>query len=188
MLEALLTSTALVATAEIGDKTQLLSFALAARLKRPGPIILGILIATLANHALAATVGVWAAQFVSPDWQRWIVGIAFIVFGCWALIPDDSTPGYAPSDAGVFLTTLLAFFIAEMGDKTQLATIALAARYQDLIAVTLGTTLGMMIANVPAVLVGERLARHGAFRYVRFVAAALFIATGVLTLTTSPFS
>jgi Ca2+/H+ antiporter, TMEM165/GDT1 family len=182
MLEAFFSATALVAVAEIGDKTQLLSFALAARFKRPLPIVLGILVATLANHALAASLGVWAAQYLTPDWQRWIVGGAFIVFGLWALIPDDPATGYAPSSAGVFFTTLVAFFIAEMGDKTQLATIALAAQHQSLIIVTLGTTLGMMIANVPAVLVGERLARHPLFRYVRFVAAALFIATGLWVL------
>jgi putative Ca2+/H+ antiporter (TMEM165/GDT1 family) len=181
-MEAFLTSTALVALAEIGDKTQLLSFALAARLGRPVAISLGILVATIVNHALAATVGVWIASYLQPEWIRWGAGIAFIVFGLWALVPDEAPEGHAPSGASVFLTTVVAFFIAEMGDKTQLATVALGARFAEPVAVTLGTTLGMMIANVPAVFLGRKLAERLDFRRIRWASAALFVATGVLTL------
>jgi putative Ca2+/H+ antiporter (TMEM165/GDT1 family) len=173
----------LVALAEIGDKTQLLSFVLAARLRKPGAIIAGIFVATVANHALAGTVGVWLAQQADPRWLPWITGIAFIVFGLWTLKPDslDNDPALRP--AGAFVTTTVAFFIAEMGDKTQFATIALGAQFQEaLVAVVMGTTFGMMLANVPAVLVGEALAHRLPMRTIRWMAAGGFVLTGVLVL------
>jgi putative Ca2+/H+ antiporter (TMEM165/GDT1 family) len=181
-LHALAICTALVALAEMGDKTQLLSFVLAAKLKRPWPIIAGIFVATLANHFLAGTVGAWLASLVSPQTLTWIVAIAFFVFGVWALVPDkfDDTREY--SGRSVFLTTLVAFFFVEMGDKTQLATVALAARFDSLAAVVAGTTLGMMVANAPAVWLGERLAHKVNMTVMRWIAAALFIVMGVLTL------
>jgi putative Ca2+/H+ antiporter (TMEM165/GDT1 family) len=172
----------LVTVAEIGDKTQLLSFALAARLRQPVPIILGILVATLANHALAGSAGVWLASFLSPEAQRWITAAAFFAFAAWALVPDKlDAPAEMPA-RGAFVTAAVAFFIAEMGDKTQLATIALGARYEALVAVVLGTTLGMMIANVPAVLVGEKLASRIDMKLVRRIAAATFLLTGIAAL------
>ena len=181
-MEALILSTALVALAEMGDKTQLLSFVLAAKLKRPWPIVAGIFVATLANHALAGTVGAWLATLVAPQTLTWIVAVSFFVFGLWALVPDrlDGTREY--SRGSVFLTTLLAFFVVEMGDKTQLATVALAARYEPLAAVVAGTTLGMMIANAPAVWLGERLAQRVNMKAMRWLAAGLFVLMGVLTL------
>ena len=180
-LGAFATSTILVAVAEIGDKTQLLSFALAARYHDRMPIIWGILVATLTNHALAGTVGVLAAQLLSPGVTMWVVGASFIAFGIWALFPDKLDHG-PRSLRGVFITTLVAFFLAEMGDKTQFATIGLGARYGMPVTVTLGTTLGMMIANVPAVLLGARLAQGLPLSAMRFAAAALFMATGAATL------
>jgi putative Ca2+/H+ antiporter (TMEM165/GDT1 family) len=181
-VEALLLSTTVVALAEMGDKTQLLSFVLAAKLKRRGPIILGILVATLANHFLAGTVGVWLARLVAPEMLRWIVGLSFFVFALWALKPDSLESDRPLRGTGVFLTTLIVFFLVEMGDKTQLATVALAARYDALVVVVLGTTLGMMIANVPAVWVGEALTRRVDMKVMRRVAAALFVVLGVLAL------
>ncbi len=182
-MEALLTSTLLVALAEIGDKTQLLSFVLAARLRKPGAIIAGIFVATIANHALAGSVGVWLAQLADPRWLPWITGIAFIVFGLWTLKPDSLDDEPEVGTAGAFVTTTIAFFIAEMGDKTQFATIALGAQFQGaLVAVVIGTTLGMMLANVPAVLVGEALAHKLPMQKIRWVAAAGFVLTGVVTL------
>jgi putative Ca2+/H+ antiporter (TMEM165/GDT1 family) len=181
-LEALLTSIALVALAEIGDKTQLLSFVLAAKLRRPWAILAGILVATLANHALAGSVGVWLASLVAPSTLNWVVGIAFIAFGLWTLKPDTLEGDPRMLGAGAFATTTVAFFLAEMGDKTQLATVALAARYDALPMVVLGTTLGMMVANVPAVVVGETLAHRLPMRIVRWVAAALFVAVGIASL------
>ena len=175
------TSTLLVAVAEIGDKTQLLSFALAARYRRHGPIIWGILVATLVNHALAGTLGVLIAQWLSPRATVWLVGLSFLAFAVWALFPDRLDQG-PQSRGGIFVTTLIAFFIAEMGDKTQLATVGLGARFGMPVVVTLGTTLGMMIANVPAVLFGNRLADRFALGTMRFAAAALFAATGLATL------
>lgn len=166
----------------MGDKTQLLSFVLAARLKKPWPIIAGILVATLANHALAGTVGAWLASLVAPETLKWIVAIAFFVFGAWALVPDKFDEGREYSGRGVFLTTLVAFFFVEMGDKTQLATVALAARYDALAAVVAGTTLGMMVANAPAVWLGERLAQRVNMKVMRWIAAALFVVMGALTL------
>lgn len=185
-MEAFLTSTLLVAIAEIGDKTQLLSFVLAARLRKPGAIILGILAATLANHLLAASVGLWLSQFI-PAWLLpWLTGLLFVGCGLWALHPDSLDDGPKLHRAGVFVTTLIVFFIAEMGDKTQLATVALAARFDALIVVTLGTTLGMMLANIPAVLIGEALAQKLPLGKIRIAAAAIFIVTGLLAIFGAP--
>jgi len=181
-LEALLVSTTIVAIAEIGDKTQLLSFVLAAKFKQKWPIIWGILFATIANHFLAGYVGVWLANLMSPEVLRWVVAISFFIFAIWALKPDTLDDDQKLGSTGVFLTTLVAFFIVEMGDKTQLATVALAARYDALVAVVMGTTLGMMIANVPAVLVGEALSNRINMNVMRWVAAGLFIVLGILSL------
>jgi putative Ca2+/H+ antiporter (TMEM165/GDT1 family) len=181
-LETFLLSTALVALAEMGDKTQLLAFVLAARLKRKGAIVLGIFAATLANHFLAGWVGAWLATLLAPQVLRWIVALSFFVFGLWALKPDKLDAAREYSSRSVFLTTLIAFFFVEMGDKTQLATIALAARFDSLVAVVAGTTLGMMIANVPAVWLGDVLAQRVNMRVMRWIAAALFVALGVATL------
>jgi putative Ca2+/H+ antiporter (TMEM165/GDT1 family) len=180
--EAFLVSTALVTAAEIGDKTQLLSFVLAAKLKRKGPIILGIFAATLANHFLAGAVGAWLAGLVSPAALRWIVACSFLLFGLWALKPDRLEEDPALRGAGVFLTAFITFFLVEMGDKTQLATVALAARYPSLVMVVLGTTFGMMLANVPAVWLGEALAHRVNMKIMRAVAAGLFILLGVASL------
>ena len=181
-MEAFFTSTLLVALAEIGDKTQLLSFVLAAKLRRPYPIMAGIFAATLLNHALAASVGAWLASLISPQSLNWIVGLSFIGFGLWALKPDTLDENPRIFVAGVFITTLVAFFMAEMGDKTQFATVALAARYDALTAVVLGTTLGMMLANAPAVWIGEALADRINMRWVRWFAAASFLLMGVWSL------
>jgi putative Ca2+/H+ antiporter (TMEM165/GDT1 family) len=181
-LETLFFSTAIVALAEMGDKTQLLSFVLAAKLKRKVPIALGILFATLANHFLAGYIGGWLASLVSPQTLKWIVAISFFAFGAWALKPDKLEENRKLRGAGVFLTTLIAFFLVEMGDKTQLATVALAARYDSLVAVVMGTTLGMMIANVPAVWMGDTLARRMNMKVMHWIAAGLFVLMGVLTL------
>jgi len=181
-MEALVVSTSVVALAEMGDKTQLLSFVLAARLTRKVPIILGILCATLANHFLAGWVGAWLASLVAPATLTWIIALSFTAFGIWTLRPDELSETRALEGAGVFVATLIAFFLVEMGDKTQLATIALAGRYDGLAEVVMGTTLGMMIANVPAVWVGEALADRVNMKVMRVLAAALFIALGGLTL------
>ena len=178
-------STVVVALAEMGDKTQLLSFVLAARFKRKGTICVGILVATLANHFLAGYAGVFLATFVSPAVLKWGVALAFLVFGAWALKPDTFEQKRELGKQGVFLTTAVAFFLVEMGDKTQLATVALAARYHSLVAVVLGTTLGMMIANVPAVWLGETLARRVNMRLLRWIAAALFFLLAILTIVAS---
>lgn len=183
-MEALLSSLGMVAIAEMGDKTQLLSFVLAARFRgQHWPIIAAIFIATIVNHALAALAGDWVAMKVSSDVLRWVLGLAFLAFAAWALIPDtlDETDEN-DNKHGAFLTTLVMFFIAEMGDKTQLATVALGAQFGDLLAVTVGTTLGMMVANVPAVLLGETLAKRFPLSKMRFVAAAVFAIFGVLIL------
>lgn len=182
-MEAFLISTGIVALAEVGDKTQLLAFLLAAKFRKPVPIILGILVATLANHAFAGALGAWITSLLAPEALRWILGVSFIGMAVWTLIPDKLDAGDARSDRlGVFGTTLVAFFLAEMGDKTQVATVALAAQYQAIVAVVAGTTLGMMIANVPAVLLGERIAGRMPVRLVHRVAAALFAVLGVATL------
>jgi len=179
-VEALFTSTAVVALAEIGDKTQLLAIVLATRFKRPIPIILGILVATLANHFLAAFVGAQAAAFLEGDWFRYLIAASFIAMAAWTLIPDklDDVED-KPARFGAFLTTVIAFFLVEMGDKTQLATVALSARFNDLVMVTLGTTLGMMLANVPAVLLGQELIRRVPLKVVRIIAALLFLVIGL---------
>lgn len=182
-LEAFLISTGLVTLAEMGDKTQLLALLLAARFRRPMPIILGILAATLANHAFAGALGAWITSVVSADVLRWILGLSFIAMAVWMLIPDtveadeNETPRW-----GVFGATLIAFFLAEMGDKTQIATVALAAKYVSFYAVVLGTTLGMMIANVPAVLVGDKFAGKLPLKVIHGVAAAVFVVLGVLAI------
>ena len=180
MLEAFTTSTAIVALAEIGDKTQLLAIVLAARFKRPLPIVLGILAATLANHFLAALLGATAAAFLDGKWFRLAIAVGFVAMGLWTLVPDKLDDEEAPqtSGRGAFLATLVAFFLVEMGDKTQIATIALGARFNDALAVTAGTTLGMMLANVPAVVFGNALIRRVPLDVVRMVAAALLVATG----------
>jgi len=183
-LEAFLVSTGVVALAEIGDKTQLLAFILAARFRKPVPIIGAILAATLANHALAGAVGAWITSLLGPQTLRIVLGLSFIAMALWTLIPDRLDEGAAKlPHAGVFATTLVAFFLAEMGDKTQIATVALAARYHAFGAVVAGTTLGMMIANVPAVLIGGRLAYRLPIRLVHAIAAAIFAVLGVIALT-----
>jgi putative Ca2+/H+ antiporter (TMEM165/GDT1 family) len=184
LVEAFLISTGVVALGEMGDKTQLLAMLLAARFRRPLPIILGILVATLVNHALAGAVGAWVATALGPDVLRWVIGLSFLAMAGWMLIPDkidDEAAGVA-SQLGVFGTTTVAFFLAEMGDKTQIATVALAARYPDLVAVVAGTTLGMMLANVPAVFLGDAIARKVSMKVVHGIAAAIFGLLGVLTL------
>jgi putative Ca2+/H+ antiporter (TMEM165/GDT1 family) len=182
-LEALLISTGIVALAEIGDKTQLLAFVLAAKYRKPWPIILGILFATLANHSLAGAVGAWLTTLMGPVTLRWVLGLSFLAMAAWTLVPDKFEDDEAkPARGGVFLTTLVAFFLVEMGDKTQVATVALAAQYQALWAVVAGTTLGMMLANIPAVLLGERIAQRMPIRLVHGIAAALFAALGIATL------
>jgi putative Ca2+/H+ antiporter (TMEM165/GDT1 family) len=181
-VEAFLTSTVIVAVAEMGDKTQLLSFLLAARFRKPWPILAGILLATLANHFLAGAVGAWIATWIPGEILKWVVAVSFFAFGLWALKPDELGEDPAMPAAGVFLATLVAFFLVEMGDKTQLATIALAARYDSLVAVVLGTTFGMMLANAPAVWIGEKLAHRVNMKLMRWTAAALFWVLGVLAL------
>lgn len=181
-MEAFFFSTTVVALAEMGDKTQLLSFVLAAKFKHKLPIVLGILVATLGNHFLAGYVGTWLSRLVSPQTLRWIVALSFFAFAAWALKPDKLDDDRKLRGTGVFLTTLVTFFMVEMGDKTQLATVALAAHFESLIAVVLGTTLGMMIANVPAVWLGEALAHRVNMKVMHGVAAALFVVLGVLAL------
>jgi putative Ca2+/H+ antiporter (TMEM165/GDT1 family) len=182
-MEAFLVSTGIVALAEIGDKTQLLALVLAARFRKPLPIILGILVATLANHAMAGALGAWLAAQVGPTAMRWILGLSFIAMAAWMMVPDKyDEQEQATSRLGVFGTTLLAFFLVEMGDKTQIATVALAAKYPSLVGVVAGTTLGMMIANVPAVLLGEVAARKLPMRLVHGIAAAIFVLLGVSVL------
>jgi putative Ca2+/H+ antiporter (TMEM165/GDT1 family) len=181
-MESLLVSCGVVALAEIGDKTQLLAAVLAIRFRKPWPIIAGIFVATIANHAAAAWIGSLLTGLASPQVLQWIVGLCFIGFGLWALHPDSLDDSPKLHKAGAFVTALVAFFLAEMGDKTQFATIALAARFDQLTPVILGTTLGMMLANVPAVWVGERLAQKIPMKAVRLLAATLFILVGILTL------
>jgi putative Ca2+/H+ antiporter (TMEM165/GDT1 family) len=188
-MEALLLSTGLVALAEVGDKTQLLSFILAARYQRPLPIVLGILLATLVNHGLAASVGQLLANLLGPEMLQWILGLGFIAMAGWILIPDKEDELAPENDssrtfARIFVLTLLLFFFAEMGDKTQIATIALAAELQSVVWVTVGTTLGMMVANVPAVLVGEKLAEKLSGVLTRRLAALGFLLTGIAVLVT----
>jgi putative Ca2+/H+ antiporter (TMEM165/GDT1 family) len=183
-MEAFLISTGIVALAEIGDKTQLLALVLAARYRKPVPIVFGILVATLLNHALAGAAGAIVARLVDPQILRWALGLSFIAMAVWMLIPDklDEEKNTRPPRFGVFVTTLFAFFLLEMGDKTQIATVALAAKYPHLVAVVAGTTLGMMIANVPAVMLGEAAATKLSLKLVHAVCAAVFAVIGVLVL------
>lgn len=182
-MEAFLLSTGIVALAEIGDKTQLLAFVLAAKFRKPLPIILGILVATLANHAFAGAVGAWITTLVDPAILRWILGISFLAMAVWILIPDKLEEDDTHlARFGVFGTTVLAFFLAEMGDKTQVATVALAAQYAAFFTVVAGTTLGMMIANVPAVLLGDRIANRLSIRLVHGIVAVVFVILGVAVL------
>jgi Ca2+/H+ antiporter, TMEM165/GDT1 family len=182
-VEAFFVSTGLVALAEMGDKTQLLSLVLAARFRRPWPILLGIFFATLANHALAAAAGAWINDFVGPEGMRVAIGLGFLAMAAWTLVPDklDDT-GPSHGRLGVFLATCVAFFLAEMGDKTQVATVALAARYAAFAPVVLGTTAGMLIANAPVVLLGDRFSSRLPLELLRRVAAAAFAVLGLLVL------
>jgi putative Ca2+/H+ antiporter (TMEM165/GDT1 family) len=182
-MEAFLISTGIVALAEIGDKTQLLAFILAAKFRKPVPIVFGIFVATLANHGFAGAVGTWITTLMGPETLRWMLGISFIAMAGWTLIPDKFDEDEAKLvRLGVFTTTLIAFFLAEMGDKTQIATVALAAQYQNLIAVVAGTTLGMMVANVPAVIMGDKIADKMPVKLVHRIAATIFAFLGVATL------
>jgi putative Ca2+/H+ antiporter (TMEM165/GDT1 family) len=182
-MEAFLVSTGIVALAEIGDKTQLLAFVLAARFRRPLPIVAGILVATIANHAFAAAIGAWITSLMGPEILRWVLGASFLAMAAWTLVPDKLDDDETQlARYGVFLTTLIAFFLAEMGDKTQVATVALAARYHGIVAVVAGTTLGMMLANVPAVYFGDRIANKVSLKLVHGIAALIFAALGAATL------
>ena len=183
-MEAFLISTGVVALAEIGDKTQLLAFILAARFKKPAPIIAGILIATLVNHGLAGALGAWITTVVSPDVMRWALGLSFLGMAAWTLIPDkiEEEEAAVARRFGVFGATLLTFFLAEMGDKTQIATVALAANYGTPLPVIAGTTLGMLVADVPAVFVGNKFAARIPMKTVHAIAAAIFALMGLLTL------
>jgi putative Ca2+/H+ antiporter (TMEM165/GDT1 family) len=183
-MEALLISTGVVALAEIGDKTQLLAFILAARFKKPVPIIFGILCATLVNHGLAGALGAWITSAVSPEIMRWVLGASFIGMAIWTMIPDkiEEEETQIAKKLGVFGATLITFFLAEMGDKTQIATVAMAAHYPDPLMVVAGTTLGMLIADVPAVFIGDKLANKIPMKLVHTIAACIFAAMGVATL------
>jgi putative Ca2+/H+ antiporter (TMEM165/GDT1 family) len=184
-MEAFLVSTGVVTLGEMGDKTQLLAFLLAAKFKRPLPIVLGILAATLFNHTAAGALGAWIAQALGPDILRWVIGLGFVAMAGWMLIPDkadEDAAGEGINRFGVFGTTLVTFFLAEMGDKTQIATVALAARYDALVPVVAGTTLGMMLADVPAVFLGDTVAKKVNMRLVHSISAAIFAVLGVLTL------
>jgi putative Ca2+/H+ antiporter (TMEM165/GDT1 family) len=182
-MEAFWISTGIVALAEIGDKTQLLALVLAAKYRKPIPIILGILVATLLNHAVAGYFGAWLAATIGEQMLKWILGISFIAMAGWMLIPDKlDDEEEKPARFGVFLTTLIAFFIVEIGDKTQVATVFLAAKYADVMAVVAGTTVGMMLANVPAVLLGEVAAKKLPMRVVHSVVAFVFLALGLVIL------
>ena len=183
-MEAFWVSTGVVALAEIGDKTQLLAFILAARFKKPAPIIAGIVLATLANHGLAGALGAWITAVVSPEVLRWVLGASFIGMAVWTLIPDEieDKETQVAQRFGVFGATLITFFLAEMGDKTQIATVAMAAHYATPVIVVLGTTLGMLIADVPAVFVGNKLADKIPMKLVHAIAAGIFAVLGVATL------
>lgn len=184
VMDAFFVSTAIVALAEMGDKTQLLSLVLAARFRKPWPIVWGILVATLVNHALAGAVGAWITQMVGPDVMRWVLGLSFIVMAAWMLIPDklDDEGVVEHSRWGVFGSTLIVFFLAEMGDKTQIATVMLAAQYSAYVWVVAGTTLGMMLANVPVIWLGDKLVKRVPIRMVHLVSAGIFLVLGLLAL------
>ena len=183
-MEALVVSTGVVALAEIGDKTQLLAFILAARFKKPLPIILGILAATMINHGLAGALGAWITSTITPEVLRWLLGVSFIGMAIWTLIPDkiEDEEAQVAQRFGIFGATFITFFLAEMGDKTQIATVAMAVHYSAPLAVVIGTTLGMLIADVPAVFAGDKLANKIPMKLVRAIAAAVFAALGVATL------
>jgi putative Ca2+/H+ antiporter (TMEM165/GDT1 family) len=183
-MEAFLVSTGIVALAEMGDKTQLLALILAARFKKPWPIVAGILVATLVNHALAGAAGAWVTTLVGPQMLRWILGASFLAMAAWMLVPDkiDADEDEKPPRYGVFFTTVLVFFLAEMGDKTQIATVMLAARYDAIVSVVAGTTLGMMLANAPVVWLGERVTRLVPLRIVHIVSAIIFAGLGLAAL------
>ena len=183
-MESLLVSTGVVALAEIGDKTQLLAFILAARFKKPIPIILGILAATIVNHGLAGALGAWITTTIKPEILQWVLGISFIAMAFWTLVPDEieDEETRIATRFGVFGATLITFFLAEMGDKTQIATIAMAAHYAQPVLVVMGTTLGMLIADVPAVFVGDKLAAKIPMKLVHSVAAGIFALLGIVTL------
>ena len=183
-MEALFVSTGVVALAEIGDKTQLLAFLLATRFKKPLPIIAGILVATLLNHSMAGALGAWITATLSPATLRWILGLTFIAMAVWTLIPDkiEEEEMQVAKRFGVFGATLVTFFLVEMGDKTQIATVAMSAHYASVVLVVIGTTLGMMIADVPAVFIGDRLSARIPMKLVHGIAAAMFAAMGVATL------
>jgi putative Ca2+/H+ antiporter (TMEM165/GDT1 family) len=183
-MEAFLVSTGIVALAEMGDKTQLLALILAARFKKPWPIVAGILVATLVNHALAGAVGAWVTTLIGPQMLRWILGASFLVMAAWMLVPDklDADEDEKPPRYGVFFTTVVVFFLAEMGDKTQIATVMLAARYDAIVGVVAGTTLGMMLANAPVVWLGERVTRLVPLRAVHIVSALIFAGLGLAAL------
>lgn len=183
-MESLLVSTGVVALAEIGDKTQLLAFILAARFKKPIPIILGILVATIINHGLAGALGAWITSAVTPEILRWVLGLSFIGMAIWTMIPDkiEEEETKVALKFGVFGATLITFFLAEMGDKTQIATVAMAAHYAAPLMVVIGTTLGMLIADVPAVFIGDKLANKIPMKLVHSIAAAIFAILGIATL------
>ncbi len=183
-MEPLLVSAGVVALAEIGDKTQLLAFILAARFKKPAPIILGILFATIVNHGPAGALGAWITASISPEVLRWVLGLSFIGMAAWTMIPDkiEEEESQIAKKFGVFGATLITFFLAEMGDKTQIATVAMAAHYAAPLMVVMGTTLGMLIADVPAVFAGEKLATKIPMKLVHSIAAAIFAALGIATL------
>ena len=186
-MQAFLVSTGVVALAEMGDKTQLLALLLAVRFRKPWPIVWGILVATLANHALAGALGAWVTTFLGPVALRWVLGVSFIAMAVWMLIPDkldDEAASKKPPHTamGVFGATVVLFFLAEMGDKTQIATVMLAARFDAYIAVVAGTTLGMMLANAPVVWLGERMTRLVPLRVVHVVSAAFFLGLGLWAL------
>ncbi len=184
MIEAWLVSIGVVALAEIGDKTQLLTLVLAARYRKPWPIVAGIFVATLVNHGIAGAVGAWLTKAIGPDAMRWVLGISFIAMAAWMLVPDKLDEGDAAERkvGGVFLSTTVLFFLVEIGDKTQIATVALAARFESLTAVVMGTTVGMLLANAPVAFFGEALARRLPVRAVHMVAAAVFALMGIALL------
>ena len=183
-MEAFLVSTSIVALAEMGDKTQLLALVLAARFRKPWPIVWGIFVATVFNHALAGAAGAWITTLIGPQMLRWVLGVSFIAMAVWMLIPDKLDEGDTGEGPrwGVFGTTVVAFFLAEMGDKTQIATVMLAAQYSGWLWVVAGTTLGMMLANAPVVWLGERITRRIPLRTVHVVSAGIFLVLGILAL------